>query len=220
MSILAIFPYFSWHESSGEGQGWTDFVWSWKIGSGLARIVWSWKIGPGLARIVCSWTFGIFGSSAISLPKKILLGLACSAVTSLIPRSLALIDLCFALFTLYFYSVHYTLYNVYLSLYTLYTIQSMPPGEVPGWQQPVHTSLLLWPTAVIYEEDTNERWQFGDNMVIYIYRKYEIYINISWITRPFHRSKIVPIADFITRPRLTGRPDWLRVANTSSHSWN
>ena len=28
VSILAIFPYFSWHESSGEGQGWTDFVWS------------------------------------------------------------------------------------------------------------------------------------------------------------------------------------------------
>ena len=115
---------------------------------------------------------------------------------------------------------HGIMYNVYLSLYTLYTIQSMPPGEVPGWQQPVHTSLLLWPTAVIYEEDTNERWQFGDNMVIYTYRKYEIYINISWITRPFHRSKIVPIADFITRPGLTGRPDWLRVANTSSHSWN
>ena len=115
---------------------------------------------------------------------------------------------------------HGIMYNVYLSLYTLYTLQSMPPGVLPGWQQSVHSSLLLWPTAVIYEEDTNERWQFGDNMVIYIYRKYEIYINISWITRPFHRSKIVPIADFITRPRLTGRPDWLRVANTSSHSWN
>ena len=112
------------------------------------------------------------------------------------------------------------MYNVYISLYTLYTLQSMLPGVVLGGQQPVHTSLLpapCRPTAVIYEEDTNERWQFGDNMVICTYRKYEIYINISWITRPFHRSKIVPIADFITRPGLTGRPDWLRVANTSSH---
>ena len=118
---------------------------------------------------------------------------------------------------------HGILYNVYISLYTLYTLQSMLPGAVPGGQQPVHTSLLpapCRPTAVIYEEDTNERWQFGDNMVICTYRKYEIYINISWITRPFHMSKIVPIADFITRPGLTGRPDWLRVANTSSHSWN
>ena len=39
-----------WHESSAGGvQGWTDFVWSWKIGSGLAQIVWSWKIGSGLS---------------------------------------------------------------------------------------------------------------------------------------------------------------------------
>ena len=73
------FTAISWHESSaGEVQGWTDFVWSWKIGSGLARIVWSWKIGPGMARIVCSWTIGIFGSSAISLPKKIRFGQACT----------------------------------------------------------------------------------------------------------------------------------------------
>jgi hypothetical protein len=67
-----------WHELSAGGvQGWTDFVWSSKIGSGLAQIVWSWKIGSGLARIVWSWTIGIFGSSAIFLPHKICSGQAC-----------------------------------------------------------------------------------------------------------------------------------------------
>ena len=67
-----------WHESSAGGvQGWTDFVWSWKIGSGPAQIVWSWKIESGPARIVWSWTIGIFASSAISLPPKIRSGQGC-----------------------------------------------------------------------------------------------------------------------------------------------
>ena len=88
-----------WHKSSAGGvQGWTDFVWSWKIGSGLARIVWTWKIGWGLVQIVWSWTIGIFGSSAIFLPQKICSGQACHvgwlsrywASTAALPESLRL----------------------------------------------------------------------------------------------------------------------------------
>ena len=113
-------------------------------------------------------------------------------------------------------------YNVQCIPFPIHTVQYTV--YAPRWGAGVAAACSPFPAPLTdcsdiwrgYKRNMAIWWQYG---YLYLPKVWNIYkYQLNYQTLP--QVKTCADRRFITRPRLTGRPDWLRVANTSSHSWN